>query len=104
MDEEQHLQAQRQAEICGLFGNPNRLLILWAIGTEERSVSVIAAAIGASLQNTSQHLRLMRDKGILATRREGNTIYYHIEANALVAGCPLLQPTHLSKKAIQIIR
>ena len=86
MDESQVRLAWQQAEICGLFGNPNRLLILWALGAEERSVGDIAAAIGASLQNTSQHLRLMRDKGVLAARREGNTVYYRLERGGLVAG------------------
>ncbi len=90
MDEEQTRQAQRQAEICGLFGNANRVLILWAIGSEERSVSDIAAAIGASLQNTSQHLRLMRDKGLVLARREGNTIYYRLQHHELLDGCRLI--------------
>jgi ArsR family transcriptional regulator len=97
MDEELIRQAQRQAEICGLFGNSNRMLILWAIGAEERSVSDIATAIGASLQNTSQHLRLMRDKGLLASRREGNTIYYRLQAHEFMAGCRLLDPTFTHK-------
>lgn len=99
MDEEQRRQARQQAEICGLFGNPNRLLILWVIGNEERSVGDIATAIGASLQNTSQHLRLMRDKGVLTTRRDGNTIYYRREEHALIASCPLLEPVVSTKKS-----
>lgn len=92
MDDELVHLAQRQAEICGLFGNPYRVLILWTLRTEERSVSDIAAAIGASLQNTSQHLRLMRDKGLLASRRDGNVVYYYLRAQPLMHGCRLLNP------------
>jgi len=70
--------ARRQSAICKLFGNPNRMLILWALAEREYSVSEIAAAIDASLQNTSQHLHLMQDRGIVEPRRNGNTIYYRL--------------------------
>jgi DNA-binding transcriptional ArsR family regulator len=82
--------AESQAEICGVFGNANRVLILWALGEREMSVGEIASAIDCSLQNTSQHLRLMKDKNILASRREGQTIYYRIKQNKLMEGCRLL--------------
>ena len=89
-DEEILSLAESQAEICGVFGNANRVLILWALGEREMSVGEIASAIDCSLQNTSQHLRLMKDKDILASRREGQTIYYRIKPNELMEGCRLL--------------
>jgi ArsR family transcriptional regulator len=82
--------AESQAEICGVFGNAHRVLILWTLGSSERSVSDIASTIGCSLQNASQHLRLMKDKGILSSRRDGNTIYYHINRNGPMHDCRLL--------------
>jgi DNA-binding transcriptional ArsR family regulator len=82
--------AESQASICGVFGNAKRLLILWALGEQEMSVSEIASAIDCSLQNTSQHLRLMKDKDILASRREGQAIYYRIKQNEFMEGCQLL--------------
>ena len=89
-DEEILALAESQAEICGVFGNANRVLILWVLGEQEMSVSEIASAIDCSLQNTSQHLRLMRDKDILTSRREAQTIYYRIKQNELMEGCRLL--------------
>jgi|WetSurMetagenome_2_1015567.scaffolds.fasta_scaffold144545_2 ArsR family transcriptional regulator, virulence genes transcriptional regulator len=83
--------AQNQAELCGVFGNPSRVLIVWSLGERELSVGDIAAAIECSLQNTSQHLRLMKDKGILASRREGNTIYYRVKREGCPATCCLAQ-------------
>jgi DNA-binding transcriptional ArsR family regulator len=83
--------AQTQADICGIFGNATRVCILWVLAAEkEKSVSEIASAVDSSLQNTSQHLRLMKDKGIVASRREGQTVYYRIERNDLVDGCRVL--------------
>ncbi len=82
--------AQNQAEICGVFGNAHRVLIVWALISGERTVSDIASAIGCSLQNASQHLRLMKDKGLLTSRRDGNTIYYGINRDDLRHDCQLL--------------
>ena len=67
------------------------MCILWVLAAEkEKSVGEIASAVDSSLQNTSQHLRLMKDKGIVASRREGQTVYYRIERDDLVDGCRLL--------------
>ena len=74
-------QAQEQAQYCQVFSNPRRILILWALGKDEMSVGDLATIVGASIQNTSQHLRLMRDRGILTSRREGHAIFYRIIKN-----------------------
>jgi ArsR family transcriptional regulator len=61
-------------------------------GVRERAVVLgdIARSVNGSLQNTSQHLHLMKNKGILTSRREGQTIYYCIAKNELMKNCPLL--------------
>ena len=69
---------EEQAEIHHIFSNPSRLLILWELESQEMSVGELAEKIGASLQNTSQHLRIMKDKGVLEAHREGQTIFYQI--------------------------
>ena len=84
--------AVRQAEICKSFSNPTRILILWVLSEEELSVGEIAHAVNASIQNTSHHLRIMKDKGILNARREGQTIFYAIHdrevVKNLLSKCP----------------
>jgi DNA-binding transcriptional ArsR family regulator len=79
--------AKKQAEICRVFGNTSRVLILWTLSEGEMSVSDIASAIDTSLQNASQHLRLMKDRRILSCRREGSTVYYRINQDDLLGGC-----------------
>jgi DNA-binding transcriptional ArsR family regulator len=93
MDDQMLESARQQAEICKVFGNVNRIMILWVLGNQEMSVGDIAAAIDTSLQNASQHLRLMKDRGILTSRRKGHTIYYRIAGNELMEGCRILQQT-----------
>jgi DNA-binding transcriptional ArsR family regulator len=78
MDEEVRAHAQTQSDICSIFSNPLRILILWALREGEMSVGEISAAIGASIQNTSQHLRLMKDRAIVTSRRHGRTVQYRI--------------------------
>jgi DNA-binding transcriptional ArsR family regulator len=82
--------AERQASLCGVFANAKRVLILWSVMEAEKSVGEIAAEIEASLQCTSQHLRLMKDMGILDSRRDGQMIYYTIVGSELADHCQLI--------------
>jgi DNA-binding transcriptional ArsR family regulator len=77
-------QAEYQANICNVFSNFKRIQILWTLADGERSVGDIADAVDASIQNTSHHLRLMKDKGILSSRRVGRSIHYRITEPKLV--------------------
>jgi DNA-binding transcriptional ArsR family regulator len=82
--------AKRQAALCRAVGNSRRLIILWMLSKEELSVNEIAERAGSSLQNISQHLRLLKNSGIVTTRRSGQTIYYQIADHECLRGCPAL--------------
>jgi len=79
-----------QAKLHQIFSNSSRLMILCLLTKQELSVGQIAEQIGATLQNTSQHLRLMKDKGVLTARREGQTIYYQISNTEVGENCKQL--------------
>jgi DNA-binding transcriptional ArsR family regulator len=87
-------QAEEQAEFCGILGNSHRIRILWSLGDQELTVSEIAEAIQASMQNTSQHLRLMKNKGVLQSRRDGREIYYRIADSEFTRICPVVSKKH----------
>ena len=82
--------AEGQASICSVFANAKRVMILWSLAEQEKSVGEIASDIEASLQCTSQHLHVMKDMGILDSRRDGQMIYYHIVKYGLAERCQLL--------------
>jgi DNA-binding transcriptional ArsR family regulator len=86
--------AERYAEIHRVLANRRRLLILWTLADRELSVSEIAIAIGASLQSTSQHLRLLREHSMVCSRRVGQIVYYrlHQPANLPDPPWPILSP------------
>jgi DNA-binding transcriptional ArsR family regulator len=79
--------AQRQAALCKVFSNAQRVLILWFLAEKERTVSEIAMALGASLPCTSQHLHLMELNSVLESRREKQNIYFRLADNDLVQHC-----------------
>ena len=91
MNAEQEALAERRAALCSVFANAKRVMILWSLAEQERSVTEIALAIDASLQSTSQHLRLMKRRSILESRREGQTVFYRITQNELLQGCVLME-------------
>jgi DNA-binding transcriptional ArsR family regulator len=82
--------AEEQAELCKLFGNVSRILILWSLSHRELPVSEIADEVGTSLQNISQHLSLLKEHGIVCARRDGQTIYYRISDDEWIRDCPVL--------------
>ena len=61
------------------MGHPLRLKILCLVGSQELSVLEIVDAVGTTQSNISQHLAVLRDQGILQSRKEANKVYYRIE-------------------------
>jgi ArsR family transcriptional regulator len=90
MDTHREALASEQAEFHQIFSSSRRILILWLLESKEMSVSEIAEWINASIQNTSQHLRVMKNRGILDARRDGQTIYYSIKNDAVGDNCKKL--------------
>ena len=76
MDREQDL--QRAALAMKAISHPLRLEILCLLGNGEVNVQDIVESVGTSQGNVSQHLRILRDKGVLATRKEANFVFYRI--------------------------
>jgi len=60
------------------IAHPLRLKVLCVLGDQEVSVQDIVAAVGTSQSNISQHLAILRDKGVLSTRKDANRVYYRI--------------------------
>src|SRR5258706_11489125 len=67
------------ARYFGLLSEPTRLKILHTICQDERSVSAIVAATGATQTNVSRHLSLMHQAGVVSRRRAGNVVYYRVD-------------------------
>ncbi|MFC1748839.1 ArsR/SmtB family transcription factor [Pseudomonadota bacterium] len=60
------------------MSHPLRLKILCTLGDCEVSVQDIVENVGTSQSNISQHLAILRDKGILSSRKDANRVYYRV--------------------------
>lgn len=68
------------------MGHPLRLKILCILaGVKETSVQDLVDIVGTSQSNISQHLSILRDKGILASRKDANKVYYRIGDEKILA-------------------
>ena len=85
-----------QAEICQTLANPKRLQIVSLLKNGELSVGEMVRAMGVPKANASQHLSIMRQKGLIISRREGTTIYYRLASPKITDACSIMREVLLS--------
>lgn len=73
------------AQVGKALGSPKRLELLDLLAQGERSVEVLAERAGLGLTTASNHLQILRQAGLLVTRKEGTKVYYRL-SGADVAG------------------
>ena len=66
------------ARIGKALSNGNRLVLLEFLAQGERSVDELAGISGLSVANTSQHLQLLRQSGLVSSRKQGLKVYYKV--------------------------
>ena len=76
--------ATQAAALLKALSNEKRLMILCRLGDGELQAGALCPLLGLSQSALSQHLALLRDEGLVATRREGQAIFYHIADPAVV--------------------
>lgn len=76
--------ASAAARLLRVLASERRLMILCQLGDGERSVGELQPRVGLSQSALSQHLAVLRDEAIVATRRDGQTIWYRIADPAAV--------------------
>lgn len=69
---------QQAAQAIKAIAHPLRLKILCVLGDQEISVQDIVEQVGTSQSNISQHLAILREKGVLLTRKDANRVYYRV--------------------------
>lgn len=79
------------ASICKALAHPKRLEILCALEGRELAAGEVVARVGTTKGNVSQHLAVMRQAGILASRREGMNVYYFVQNPKIVQACGLMR-------------
>lgn len=85
---------ERASRCMKALSHPTRLKILALLKEGEKSVGALEAEVGTSQSNVSQHLGVLRDKDILAARREGNQVYYRVKDERLFSLLKLIQEVY----------
>jgi ArsR family transcriptional regulator len=80
-----------QAEFCKAMAHPTRIHMLRTLKHGEKSVNDLAKIVGVTQANASQHLAILRQFGLLQTRRDGSTIYYSVTDHRILEACELVR-------------
>ena len=78
-----------------IFAHATRMRIFCALHGRPRTVTEIAADAGVSIANTSQHLRLMRDRGAVIAEKRAQSVYYRMADPRFVEAVMLIRETLL---------
>lgn len=94
------------AEMCKVFSNPTRLEILNLLRDKEMSVTELIEKTKLSQANISQHLSIMKSKGIVASNRKGKNIYYKLTNVKIIKAFDIIREvlTERLKKSGKIIK
>lgn len=92
MDQEVAAQLHElHARVCKALADPKRLLIIDELRDRELSVTDLCEALGLSQSNVSQHLAVLRDRGIVSTRRSRNSVFYSLRGQKVIQAVDLLR-------------
>ena len=83
--------SQLEADFCFALSDPTRILILYALREVPLNVSELTSELGINQPTTSRHLKVLRDRGLVYTARQGTTIIYHLSDQRLVQALDLLR-------------
>ncbi|MHB1152240.1 MAG: ArsR/SmtB family transcription factor [Eubacteriales bacterium] len=82
---------QIHADFCKFMANPKRIEILFLLGDKDMCVDEIATAMTVKVPNISQHLAVMRDKGVVTVKRDGTKMYYSIANPKTLQACIIMR-------------
>ncbi len=79
------------ANICSGLADSNRILIIYSLSDGPRNVNEIASMLDLPQPTVSRHLKILRDRGIVNSEREGQTIHYRLSDKRIVQALDLLR-------------
>jgi len=86
-----------QAELCKVFSNAKRIEILDTLQDGEMSSGELAQKTGLNNANLSQHMAVLRARGVVINRRDGTNIYYRISDPRITEARKLMRAVLLSQ-------
>lgn len=78
------------ARLCGALADPKRLLLIYELSAGPRTVTELCRALDLPQSNVSQHLAILRDRGVATAERSGNNVVYRLRGRQVVEALDLL--------------
>lgn len=72
------------ANVCQALGDPKRILILYALYNRPRHVSLLAEHLQMPQPTVSRHLKILSQRGLVTSVREGPAVIYHLADNRII--------------------
>lgn len=85
------------ARLCKALADPKRLLIINALRDAQKSVGELTAELELSQSNVSQHLAVLRERGVVSASRDGNNVFYSLKDSRVVEALDLLRAVMASQ-------
>ena len=82
---------QLEADFCAALSDPTRILILYALSERELNVTELTNDLRIPQPTTSRHLKVLRDRGLVYTDRQGTVITYHLADRRVIQALDLLR-------------
>ena len=79
------------AGVCRALNDPKRLMLLYALADRALSVGELCEVLDVSQSNVSQHLAVLRDRGLVETTRDANRIIYTLRDRRVLDAIDLLR-------------
>jgi DNA-binding transcriptional ArsR family regulator len=83
--------SQLEADFCSALSDPTRLLLLYALSEGPRNVTELTNELNITQPTTSRHLKVLRERGLVTTVRQGTTVTYHLTDPRLIQALDLLR-------------
>lgn len=90
-----------QADMLKSLADPNRLMLLNELGSGEKSVGDLAKSLELRHSYASQLLSILRNSGVVKTRRDGNMVYYRLASDKMVTACDIVHEIILEQLQCQ---
>lgn len=78
-------------QVCQALGDPKRLRILYALAQKPSYVSELADSLGMPQPTVSRHLKVLRERRIVTTQREGAAVYYTLKDDRIIQALDLMR-------------
>ena len=80
-----------EADFCAALSDPTRIFILYALSDKPLNVTELTNELGIPQPTTSRHLKVLRERGLVFTERQGTVITYHLSDPRIIQAMDLLR-------------